>query len=122
MEAQSRDTWSGLMLDVEGARARVSVDLDGTAESPQGEVRVTLVTEDKGEETKGRGVAYRAEGDDVRLVFELEGQTTVEVVGRRLPLSHHARAAIYGTYQARGGRAPSLSAGVIVLWLYAGIQ
>ncbi len=121
MEAQSRDTWSGLMLDVEGARARVSVDLDATAESPQGEVRVTLVTEDKGEETKGRVVA-RSAGGDVRLVFELEGQTTVEVVGRRLPLQHHARAAIYGTYQARGGRAPSLSAGVIVLWLYAGIQ
>jgi hypothetical protein len=117
MEGRSRDTWSGLMLDVEGARARVVLDLDRQGDTPQGEVRLTLVTEDTGEETKGR-VDWRG-GDDVRLVFELEGRATVEIVGRRVSPQHHAKSAVYGTYQARGGAALSLSAGVVVLWLYA---
>lgn len=113
----TRDVWSGTILGTEGWRARLEMELtrDGARVAGTGTYR--LVADERMEDSRIR-VEGTWSGDDVRLDLSFEGKDAKgTITARHQALTHHAKAAIYGTYEEHLGTARK--DGVVIVWLYA---
>jgi hypothetical protein len=111
--------WSGTLFAAEGMQARIELRL----RDQEGEVSLTVVSDDPREAPKEGKVRVRRSNDEIRLLCALEqGAQSLEITGRIQSLRVHAEAVIYGTFEMRNARSQSKEVGVVIIWRFAGIH
>lgn len=112
-------SWSGMMFDAEGGRARGSLELKGGKGEIKGSSNVTVIGEHSGIELKGKVRGKYGKGGTVTLIQEFkEAGIRVVFEGRGMALKTHAEASLYGTYQVEGRETGDLAGGVAIFWRY----
>lgn len=112
--------WSGLMMDGEGHRARLDLDLEQSDGALKGSLTFALVEDHEVSERCGEASGKISDGTvHLRYAVPSEaGGVEVDFEGDIMPVKHHAIAALCGCYRVRGAGDESLSGGVAILWKY----
>jgi hypothetical protein len=128
MMAALRGRWSGTMIDTEGIKRRVELDLDEDDRAISGRVTLTVVSTDVPESKEGRlqgvmgysdtGPRAEARSDNVQLIYQFDSGTELEFNGRYAAAGVHAEAAMFGTYRFLSQGDEQGSEGVAIFWRY----